>query len=263
MKPHVFAFLPVVSLMLVCACTAAQSRWRMVNVTDSIEPRRVDNTACSDSVLPQEAPVRQRTSFNTVFAQAEYVSPGFSIDHAVPIMGEEVHFFTSRPMHYLGWSFKCTYEVPKTDHFGYGYLFGMGYWKTGFWLNWELPSLSLSVDPMTSTLGCFHADPGFLLYYRVLFLRIVPYVAIPVGLSTFSLINEGNKEEGNAFYCALDGGVRADLALVADLHLAFGYEIGIPLNSNPSFNVEEGVQLVGGYDKPPQQFFVAILYEIE
>jgi hypothetical protein len=78
-----------------------------------------------------------------LFVGMEYPRLHFAIDHSFDVEGTVNHFFTSRPIEYLGWRFAASAQIPISNRFGSGWFFGIGLWKTGYWLNREITWLGL------------------------------------------------------------------------------------------------------------------------
>lgn len=199
----------------------------------------------------------------TMFIGMEYARPHFSIDHHVNVGGDDVHFFTSRHIDYLGWYFKVNYYRPLSRNFGYGYTGAMGLWETGYWLNWEMPDYGVSLDPLKSELTCIYFDIGIILYGRWGPLNILPFLAVPIGYTSFSLTIEDEVESGDASYFGLDGGVEAQLQLSKTVSLTIGYKTTKLINSSPSYEVEEDVELKGMFHKMPEEFYFGVSFSVK
>ena len=190
----------------------------------------------------------------------DYAHHQFSIDHTTTLVGDRVRFFTGRPVRYLGWSFNLARFNPWSAYVGYGFLFGVSAVETRYHLNWEMPDLGVSLQPLPSGLGCWYLEFGPLLYLKAGPLRVFPYVAVPVGLSSFSLIINETEEGGSAFYSGLTGGLEVRLHLSEDFAFAAGYKTTALLNPRSDYTVEEGVTLRGVFANRPQELYGGIVF---
>jgi hypothetical protein len=209
--------------------------------------------------VPLETALAEKAdTLAVIFFGMEHTRPYFAIDCNLNVSDTDCHFFTSRPIEYLGWRFALSGQFPISDKFGYGGFAGVSVWTADYWMNLEMPSLGVSLDPMKSSLQGLYFDLGPLVYVRLGPLKVLPYFGVPIGLSRLVVDVEGQTEVGNALYLGLEGGAEVQLQVVNILSLSLGYKRTLLQSSRPRYTLEEGVELQGEFRKMPEELYFGL-----
>lgn len=195
----------------------------------------------------------------TLFAAATRFDQDFSIDRHLLISGESVHFFTGPPVQkFSGFYLRLTGLVPISDHVLSGGSLGVHSWTTKYCLNWELPDRGLALEPMKSNLYGLYLEGSFLIAGRLDRLTVFPFLGASIGFSAIEVDVEGQVETGSAFYWAGSAGAEARLRLVSTVFMTVGYKTNLLLNTEPAYEIEEGLKLRSRFGRVRQEAYVGL-----
>ncbi len=143
---------------------------------------------------------------------------------------------------------------------GRGVIGGLGFWKTGYWLNWEVPG-AVALDPIESTLSGWYFELGPLLYWQAGRFMVQPSLTGLFGSTSLSIEIEGEEEDGLSVYVGLSAGADASVRMWGSTFLTVGYKATWHSSASPSYEVEEGVILVGDLESPRHELYVGLSFK--
>ncbi len=210
-------------------------------------------------LLAGAAPSAERGP-NTVRFGSVWGRPHFVIDETNAVAGVPTRFFTGRPNDYLGWYLEFEQRSPRGKQWGLGWVAGAKAWQTGYWLNWDVPDLGVSLEPMRSKWQVGYLSAGPLAYVQAGPARLMASVSLTFGMSTFELKTEDASESGAAIYGGFQPGIEGNLQLSRVVGLTAGYNATLLLIRHPEYDVEEGVTLHGQHTSWPTEFHASLSF---
>lgn len=186
--------------------------------------------------------------------------PHFSIRQTTDVAGAPVHFMTGRPKDNIGWYFEAERLRPTNRFFGFGLMAGARFWRTGYWLNWEMPEQGVSLDPLESRWDAVYIHGGGLVWIGFGPLRIVPSVNLIAGSSSFELKSGSQTESGSDPFIGIMPGIEGRVKIWRAISCAAGYRTDLILNRSPDYEVEPGVTLVGAHSAAPEELYFGISF---
>lgn len=190
---------------------------------------------------------------STIRCGAVVGRPHFEIDKTSNVAGVPTRFMTGRPNDYVGSYIDVDWLNPHGKHAGLGWVAGGTYWQTGYWLNWDIPELGVSLDPLRSWWQVVHTYGGALGYVQAGPARLLASVKLVFGYSSFRLKSGNTSETGSDEYAGIQPGIEARLQLSRVVGLTAGYNTILLLDRYPDYEVEPGVRLHGEHTAWPTE----------
>jgi hypothetical protein len=192
----------------------------------------------------------------------EFVQPNFMVDSRENLLGQRVHFFSSRQTDYWGVYIKTYGRISTNEVHGFGYLLDVSIWQTGYWTNWEMSDQFISLDPMKTKLTGLSIGLGLSYYYNWKFLEFIPYAALQMGETSLQIEVDKKKESGGSFLIGAGVGMETHVHLASRFSLVAGYKLTYPFNTAPGYKVEQGVEIGGTFTKMINEIYLGISFEL-